>query len=315
MSKKITIWLVLLLAAGILYFPVYQRHRQFTIAVGGTVVLARGVMNLIEANHDPFYPWQGVANIFQDADYAIVNLKSPLVADYQASADRLNLCGKTEYAAGLAKAGIDLVSIAGNHINDGGKTGITDTAAVLDKYKIAHSGAGEDKEKSVQPIFFKIKNIKFGFLGVNKVGKPRTTVAWLDEKYLELVRKTKQQVDCLIVMPNWGQEYRPTPDAEQEKWAGLLIENGADIIVGDQAHWVQTAEYKNINKKPVFVSYGLGNLIFDQKWSKNTREGVIFRFGFSGKKLQRIERILVYLGDDWLVRPVGKITCLTPDNK
>jgi poly-gamma-glutamate synthesis protein (capsule biosynthesis protein) len=109
------------------------------------------------------------------------------------------------------------------------------------------------------------------------------------------MQQLRPQVDVLMVMPNWGDEYVSVPNKLQQTWARLFVDWGADIVVGDQAHWVQSAEFY----QDKFISYGLGNLIFDQSWSQNTREGLIERFIYHQKRLVAIDIIPVYLNDSW----------------
>ncbi len=43
--------------------------------------------------------------------------------------------------------------------------------------------------------------------------------------------------DLVIVYPHWGTEYDPTPFANQKKLAEMIIDNGADMVIGNHAHW------------------------------------------------------------------------------
>ena len=85
-----------------------------------------------------------------------------------------------------------------------------------------------------------------------------------------------KKVDTLIVIANWGKEYEHTPRKKEIELAKELSNNGADIIIGDQAHWVQNHDIYN----DTYISYGLGNYIFDQHWSQNTTEGIIKQYLF-----------------------------------
>ena len=67
------------------------------------------------------------------------------------------------------------------------------------------------------------------------------------------MRPKSRSVNCFSKL---GIEYTHQPEKEQQ-WAKKLIDAGADIILGDQAHWVQS--FDSIKGK--HVSYGLGNYI------------------------------------------------------
>jgi poly-gamma-glutamate synthesis protein (capsule biosynthesis protein) len=60
-----------------------------------------------------------------------------------------------------------------------------------------------------------------------------------------------------------------------------MIDSGADIVIGNHPHWVQSVEiYKG---KPIW--YSLGNFTFDQNWSEPTLEGVTLELTFRGNAL------------------------------
>ncbi|MGA2141384.1 MAG: CapA family protein [Brevinematales bacterium] len=287
--------------------PLFLREEVTVIAAGGTVVLSRGIMRLIERTSDVDAPWKGIGSIFMEADASFVNLKSPLVDRYIPGTNLLRLYGKSGYAAGLSNAHISAVSISGNHIGDAGDEGISNTMEALSHNGILYSGAGTGPDEACGGVFFEANNLKIGFIGVNwNPSTARTAsksgvfgISRLSQEFLEYVKKAKSVSDFLIVLPNWGWEYRTKPIAQQVYWGRRLVESGADIVIGDQAHWVQNSAFY----RGKFISYCLGNLVFDQLEHRETREGVIEKFIVYGKNLMQIEIIPVYLGRDKIVRP------------
>jgi poly-gamma-glutamate synthesis protein (capsule biosynthesis protein) len=107
----------------------------------------------------------------------------------------------------------------------------------------------------------------------------------------QLIRDSKSKVDVLIVMVHWGIEYMPEPSATQKEIAHSLIDNGADVVVGNHPHWVQG--YDTIDGKPIF--YSLGNFVFDQAWSEETKSGLAIRLTYEETKLKKIEEMPVYM--------------------
>jgi poly-gamma-glutamate capsule biosynthesis protein CapA/YwtB (metallophosphatase superfamily) len=283
--------------------PGFKKQKVTVIAVGGTVVLSRGIGNVIDRTGDVAYPWQGLRALFTKADLAIANFKSPMMYSYVKPDSTWKLYGKARYAEGLKNSGIDLVSIAGNHIGDAGVRGIVDTVDILNKLGVAHAGIAETEAAAYSPVIKKLKNLTVGFMALNYVG-PSQYAAGAQKYFVagpntaelkKQIQALKTQTDVIIVMPNWGSEYSAAPDAVEEYYAKFLTDQGVPIIVGDQAHWVQQIRFVNGS----FVSYGLGNLIFDQSWSKETREGLVERFIFYGKELKSIDLMPVYLNDRW----------------
>ena len=87
--------------------------------------------------------------------------------------------------------------------------------------------------------------------------------------------------DVVIVFPHWGTEYRATPSASQRRLAHTILDAGADMIIGNHAHYAAAVEaYKG---KPIW--YALGNFVFDQTWSEPTMEGITLELTFHGGDL------------------------------
>src|SRR4029078_1741277 len=81
--------------------------------------------------------------------------------------------------------------------------------------------------------------------------------------------------------PHWGTEYDPTPFRGQQTLARAALDAGADMVIGNHAHWAGAMEvYKG---KPIW--YALGNFVFDQTWSEPTMEGITLELTFRGKGL------------------------------
>ena len=90
--------------------------------------------------------------------------------------------------------------------------------------------------------------------------------------------------NLVLVYPHWGTEYDPTPFAGQQALAHAVIDAGADMVIGNHAHWVGAMElYKG---KPIW--YALGNFVFDQTWSEPTMEGMLLEMTFRGRTLVQV---------------------------
>jgi poly-gamma-glutamate synthesis protein (capsule biosynthesis protein) len=88
----------------------------------------------------------------------------------------------------------------------------------------------------------------------------------------------------VIVYPHWGIEYRAKPSDSQRSLAKAWAKAGADLVIGNHAHWAAAMEA--IGDVPVW--YALGNLVFDQTWSTKTMEGITLELTFEGETLRQI---------------------------
>lgn len=251
-----------------------------SVLLTGDIMLGRTVMTKSLDLKDPTYPFAKVAGVLRDADIVFGNLESPLIENCPREYTSLKFCAGPELVRGLTFAGIDVVSLANNHIANYGEAGITETKKILNENGVGWVGDGKVEviEKGGK---------KFGFLGFDYVDILPA------EHDFQLVRDLKSKVDVLIVGVHWGVEYTALPTKNEELIAKNLVEAGADVVVGTHPHWVQGIDH--IGGKPVY--YSLGNFVFDQMWSEETRWGLTIKLIFRDGKLVSEERMPVYIKD------------------
>ena len=100
----------------------------------------------------------------------------------------------------------------------------------------------------------KDQKLPIALCGYNGVFKIPPAVS-IDEikKYSELMP--------VIVMPHMGAEYKAGPDSIRTTTYHAMIDAGADMVIGNHPHWVQSTEaYKG-----KLIVYSMGNFIFDQQ--------------------------------------------------
>jgi poly-gamma-glutamate synthesis protein (capsule biosynthesis protein) len=198
--------------------------------------------------------------------------------------------GDPQLIAGIARAGIDIVSMASNHVGDGGAVGILQTKASLAKDGIRSFGAGKDLAAARAPAVVEVDGVQVAILGYDAI--PPTSYwatattpgsAPLTEAYVkaDVAAARAAGAQVVVVYPHWGVEYTSGPSASQRRLAHAMIDAGADIVIGNHPHWAQAMEvYKG---RPIW--YALGNFTFDQTWSEPTLEGISLELTFRGSRL------------------------------
>lgn len=279
--------LLLFLASTLLYFLSLDRFpitpiTPITLIATGDVMLGRAVNSQIHQRKDFTYPFQKTADFLKGADLTIVNLEAPFVENCPITNMGMVFCADTRSIEGLKLAGVDIVSLANNHTLNYGQKGLTQTINLL-------------KENKIQPIgnsmsyITRKKGTTLGFLGFDLID-PYDQV-----KILQSIKELKTQVDIVIVSLHWGVEYAQKPTKSQIDLAHLIIDAGADLIIGTHPHVIQpTEEYKG-----KLIVYSLGNFIFDQPWSEETKKGLVGKFTFQNKKLINSEFKKVYISNSF----------------
>ena len=135
------------------------------------------------------------------------------------------------------------------------------------------------KAEAETPAIIEKYGIKIGFLAFSDVG-PNWMEAGEDKaglllandpRFEEIIKNASQLVDYLVVSFHFGDEYQTTHNARQEHLAHKAADNGAKIVIGHHPHVIEDTEIYGES----YIAYSLGNFIFDQKFSKNTMEGML----------------------------------------
>lgn len=182
---------------------------------------------------------------------------------FRASPERLKI---------YEEMGVDLVTLANNHVYDYGKEAFLDMLDELDKIKMPHIGAGKNLEDASMPYYFIINGRKIAFVNANRSEKnilmpgasddsPGVLRCYDPTYFSNLIKDVKTTSDYVFALVHWGKEGAHNLEEEQKTSAKLYLEKGADAIIGTHAHVLQGMEFYQ-NK---LIAYNLGNFIFNDK--------------------------------------------------
>jgi len=244
----------------------------------GDVMLGRSVMDKSLTLNNPRYPFEKVADKLNTADIVFANLENPIIKNCPTSITGLRFCTDPKMIDGLKFANINVVNLANNHILNYGKEGLEETKKYLSQNGIKYVGDGNLE-------IIENNGVKFGFLGFNYVDGSFST------SDISLISNSKTQVDVLVIGIHWGNEYTSIPNNNQKMIADKILDAGADIIAGHHPHWVQSIE----EKSGKYIFYSLGNFVFDQFWSKETRQGLAIELNYKNKTLTNYFKMPIYM--------------------
>ncbi len=292
--------------------PVFMTDRgtAMNVTMVGDIILGRTVNTIMTRLNDFAAPFRLVADELKHADLTIGNLECSLSDSIAPPSDPYTFLFITSATAvdGLTLAGIDGVTRANNHSMNFGVGGMHDTSAALDKAGITHFGMGDNLAEARQPGLFEVRGTRLAFLGFDGItgasygatDEYAGTSPLVIEQLVADIATAHQQADLVIPYIHWGIEYTLEPTAEQRAIARRAIDAGADIVVGSHPHWVQGIEiYRG---KPIV--YSLGNFVFDQDWSEETKQGLIMHLTFQGSTLVALRFVPVYIEDFYRPRIV-----------
>ncbi|MGD9127233.1 MAG: CapA family protein, partial [Planctomycetia bacterium] len=111
-----------------------------------------------------------LAEVLQDSDHRIANLETPISEPAPIDSNKILLRSSPGCETILQELGIDVVSVANNHIFDHGKQGFEATRNALDNMSIQYVGAGDDIVQASTPLLFEIHGIRFGLIAATEEG-------------------------------------------------------------------------------------------------------------------------------------------------
>jgi gamma-polyglutamate biosynthesis protein CapA len=206
---------------------------------------------------------------YPNPDIFFANLESPVLSE--SSSDE-PFSGNAKIIEYFLKRGINIVTVANNHILEQGESGFHETVRLLKEKGIKVIGINEGGTSNIE--CFEIKNMKICFAAFNAVqdiSNPglyaELSINALD---LALQKMEDMQATYKILTFHWGNEYYQYPNPEQVKIARHCIDKGCDLIIGHHPHVIQKVEV--IKEKYVF--YSLGNACFDYLFTPSVKVGL-----------------------------------------
>ncbi len=284
---------------------VYLRHGRplaadepvVDVMIVGDVMPGRGVA----AEPDP---WRDVAGWLGAADLTIGNLEATLAdggTPRQAPAGEAQpilLSAAPEAAESLRQAGFDILSLANNHSLDYGIVGLKEAASHLQQAGLAIVGLTTENG-AITPLNQEVNGVRLAFLAFNAIPDPHPLetclsavgcgpqpVRWDPAAAADAIKAVKLWADAVIVSVHWGFEHEPRPDPSQEKAARVMLEAGADLIVGHHPHVIQAIDVSGAQ----VTAYSLGNFVFDQS-VEGARQGLALRAFFDADGLRAVQAL------------------------
>jgi len=236
-----------------------------------------------------------VARLVSGADVTLDDFECPVVNNFTVN-DGVVFSIDPAVLPQLRDAyGVDVVTLAANHLFDRGTPGFLETLDHFATQGIARTGAGVDLDDALTPAVVDVTGVRFAFVGFNEIpgsleaGPGQPGVAWLrPENVQAAVARAREVGDVVICSPQWwgGYEYHGdfTPSMLQQQ--DTFYAAGCDHVLGHGTHWSGPLDFVPADDGGVHFTIGShGNFLFGQSWSQQTQEGVIVELAFRGTRL------------------------------
>ena len=204
----------------------------------------------------------------QNADITIGNLEAP--ASERGTPIRKSgpcLHCKTQDIDVLKNAGLDVLSLANNHILDYGPDALLDTMGAAEANGILTVGAGRNLAEASLPLILERAGQHIGIMSFaeqefNIAGQDAPGANLFDPySSLKDISNAKAECDYLIILYHGGIEEYPLPSPLLQKKCRAMADAGADLILCQHSHCIGTRE----NYHGTEILYGQGNAIFGKR--------------------------------------------------
>ncbi len=244
---------------------VFVDGREARVLFVGDIMLDRTVATRAREAKDLTYPFKKLpAGWFDSFDYAVGNLEGPVTSQRRTPQKSIDFQFDPAFVPVLKARGLDAFSQANNHALDQGAAGYEESMQHLRKAGFLAFGH-QVSDGEIALATTTIKGIRFAFLGYNTTDNPLDRAA-----AAPVIASASSGSDVLIAYLHWGAEYKDRPDAASIELAHWLIDQGVDIVIGGHPHWARG--FSSYKGRP--IAWSLGNFIFDQDWSLQTRQGL-----------------------------------------
>src|ERR1700716_393782 len=120
------------------------------IAVGD--IMLGGRAKKAVAEFGPDYPFDGVLPLLKTAPIVLGNLEGPFAEKSRRLQRNFSYRVNVSLASSLSRAGINVVTLANNHLMDCGRSGVLETLDVLSHANVLALGAGTNERAAHAPV-------------------------------------------------------------------------------------------------------------------------------------------------------------------
>jgi Bacterial capsule synthesis protein PGA_cap len=214
-----------------------------------------------------------VPALLAGVDLSMVNLESALTDGTcpQPQSKQFVFSAPASAITALKGANVSLITEANNHGEDCGPPGLQMALTTRAQTGYTILGIGQNAAQAFTPYTTTIHGEHIAIIAATQVIDSDLQTAWtatatqpgLASAYdvndlVAAVEAARKTADTVIVYLHWGTELDACPNALQEPLAQVLVQAGADIIVGTHAHVLLGGGYLG----SAYVDYGLGNFAF-----------------------------------------------------
>lgn len=252
-----------------------KTETNINLLMVGDIMLDRHIETLVKRNgFDSLLGQLKKDKFFEGYDFLGGNLEGPATdkGAYYSPEKTIDFAFLPENVGALKNYGFNFFTLANNHFYDQGERGAKESRINLTKLGFEFAGDKEGGIHDDSSMILEKDGIKIGVLSLSNTYAKTSEI-----EIKNTIKDLKSKSDWVVVSIHWGEEYKHQPNDKQQALARLMIDSGADLIIGHHPHVIQTSE----NYKGKMIFYSLGNFLFDQYFKSDTQEGLALSLAFN----------------------------------
>ena len=230
-----------------------------------------------EDSYDFSYMFDNITKYVKKSDIAIGTLETNFTSNRYSGVGKYNT--PTEFLTAVKNSGINLVSLAHNHVLDYGEDGLNQTISEIHEKGMSITGIQNNEEnenseftgniKEVNGIKIAFLSYTYGLSNENEISEEEKSKVniFSEELALKDIQYAKENSNYIIVIMHWGDVNSSTITDYQNNITGFLVNNDVDMILGSHPSVVEPMKIiQNAEGKNILVAYSLGNYISSLKY-------------------------------------------------
>ena len=230
---------------------------DITLSFTGDMMLAaytchsyKSSFNYYADTQEPSYFLEKVKHIFEADDFTIVNLENvftdrELPQRNKGTGRAFWFKSRTYNVSILTCSSVEGVSLANNHTYDFKQAGFDDTVETV-------TNAGLEYGTENKIMYFEKEGFRIAVICSGLWGEYQT------DSIISLLKTVEENSDYQIVFYHGGTESQHAPEQWRINASRKLVDNGADLVLGNHPHVLQPREVYN----GVEIIYSLGNFCY-----------------------------------------------------
>lgn len=214
---------------------------------------------------------EDMVNYMKKSDWMVVNSEFAFSDRGSAMNGKLyTFRGHPDNVSIYKEMGVDMVTLANNHVYDYGSDAFLDTLTTLENASIPYVGAGRNISDATKTYYLVINGYKIAFLNATRAEKYILTPEANDISggvfrcydptlFVSKIQEAREVSDYVVALVHWGRENTHELEDVQKETGKLYIDSGADMVIGSHAHVLRGVEFY----KDKLIAYNLGNFIFN----------------------------------------------------